>query len=165
MKIIFLDIDGVLNHSETSKNKLQNKSIIVIDMNDEQGIAEIMIEPDCIAVLNELVDKSEAKLVLSSSWFHLFGLEKTERILKLGGLKHDLFNHTPRKLSSNRHHEISFYLAEHPKVTSYVILDDLPKDNFYKHKDKVVQTFMQKSEEEGGFQSKHLKEALVILNK
>lgn len=164
MKVIYLDIDGVLNHTETGILQSSGSIIQQIDMDNEQGIADVMIESECMDVLNELVEKSEAKLILSSSWFHVFGLEKTERILKLGGLKHDLMDATPRKMSSSRHHEISFSLHNYPEITSYVIIDDIPKKLFYKHKDRVVQTYMKKEEGKGGLLPKHIDEALEILN-
>lgn len=164
MKVIYLDVDGVLNHAETGILQSSGPIIQQIDMENEQGIADVMIEPECMDVLNELVERSGAKLILSSSWFHVFGLEKTERILKLGGLKHDLMDHTPRKLSSDRHHEISFSLSDYPEITSYVVIDDMPKNWFYKHKSRVVQTYMEKEEGKGGLLPHHIDEALRILD-
>lgn len=164
MKVIYLDIDGVLNHAETGVLQSSGSIIQEIDIEDEQGIADVMIESECMDVLNELVERSGAKLILSSSWFHFFGLEKTEKILKLGGLKHDLMDATPRKLSSERHQEISFSLDKYPKITSYVIIDDMPKAWFANHKNRVVQTYMEKEEGKGGLLPKHIDEALMILD-
>ena len=48
-KVIFLDVDGVLNSSRTLHE-------------------DISLEDDLISNLKELVDKTGAKIILSSSW-------------------------------------------------------------------------------------------------
>ena len=48
-KVIFLDVDGVLNSSRTLHE-------------------DISLEDDLILNLKELVDKTKAKIILSSSW-------------------------------------------------------------------------------------------------
>ena len=52
MKVIFLDIDGVLN---TEKRLLNNNG-------------ELYVEKDKIELLKEIIDKTKAKVVLSSTW-------------------------------------------------------------------------------------------------
>lgn len=54
-KYIFLDIDGVLNSNDWfEKNK------------DVDGLVEI--DPSKLILLKEIVDCTEAKIILSSSW-------------------------------------------------------------------------------------------------
>ena len=52
MKVIFLDIDGVLNYSGC-KEKIGG----IFFVNDER-----------IKILKEIIDKTNAKIVLSSTW-------------------------------------------------------------------------------------------------
>ncbi len=56
MKIIFLDIDGVLNHMYWLKK-----------MKGVEGDKKFF-DPDCVRRLNTITDKTGAKIVLSSSW-------------------------------------------------------------------------------------------------
>ena len=60
MKILFLDIDGVLNHdvwfrSDAYKNHQENWRVSMFD-------------PDCVARVNRILQETGAKLVVSSSW-------------------------------------------------------------------------------------------------
>lgn len=54
MKIIFLDVDGVLNHSESPGWKVTNHGFVL----DEK----------CLNILKDVLLKTEAKIVLSSTW-------------------------------------------------------------------------------------------------
>jgi hypothetical protein len=61
MKLIFLDVDGVLNHSETPE--WENGTHLVIDK-------------QCVAELYRIIDHTNAKIVLSSTWRHTAGTRK-----------------------------------------------------------------------------------------
>ena len=122
MKVIILDIDGVLNYAK-SKSRLE------ID-----GIGYLGIDSDKMNNLASLVILSEAKIVLSSSWREHYDINKgyhqtdkcgkyLARRLRKHGLK------VYDKIGSNyswrdRGHQIKEWLDEHPEVTDYVILDD-----------------------------------------
>jgi hypothetical protein len=56
MKIIFLDIDGVISTPDC------------VPITDGKYYA---LNRECIKVLNEVMEKTGARLVLSSSWKHL----------------------------------------------------------------------------------------------
>ncbi len=60
MKIIFLDVDGVLNCHNTFKK--QHEKYI------KTGIWEIEIELSKVKLLKQIVDNTNAKIVLSSTW-------------------------------------------------------------------------------------------------
>jgi len=108
VKIIFLDIDGVLNTWNPN------------DFN---------LHKDKIELLNQLIDKTNAKVVLSSDWRKKSSLEQINNKLKLNGFKHNLFDQTP--VLESRKNEIILYLfmlKENPE--SIVILDDIPADDF-----------------------------------
>ena len=55
MKVIFLDIDGVLNSEEYYESFPDGEFIPPID-------------PVCVERLKRIVDRTGAKLILSSSW-------------------------------------------------------------------------------------------------
>lgn len=57
MKIIFLDIDGVLNHCETRSGICSPTEPLPLP-----------IAPECMARLNRLIADTGAKIVISSSW-------------------------------------------------------------------------------------------------
>jgi len=63
MKIIFLDIDGVLNHQLWFKNQ-KNKKVIDTDLEYNRS----MIDETRVDLLNDLIKETKAKVVISSSW-------------------------------------------------------------------------------------------------
>lgn len=107
MKVVFLDIDGVLNGQAYQKIATESPPI----------------DQTRLPILKEILDKSGAKVVLTSSW--RTGWEpgcSFDATLREGGiLIHDV---TPRV--SLRPFEIAAWLKEHPEVESFVILDDTP---------------------------------------
>ena len=101
VKVIFLDIDGVLN-SEYSLEKLleiKAKEILYIAPYHEH-----------VKWLNYIIKETGAKVVISSSWrkdnnFHL------HMILALAGFESDLFGHTPRMRDDERGGEIRKFIT------------------------------------------------------
>lgn len=130
MKIIFLDIDGVLN-CRTSKSYCHD---------DEMGIIT-GIDSDKVKRLAKIVEITDAKIVLSSDW--KVGWEKyyitrkpshakylDNHLKKKGNLI--IFDKTPitNKGSWYRGEEIITYLNLHSDITHYVILDDIFFEDF-----------------------------------
>lgn len=106
MKIIFLDIDGVLNDF-TAQGK---------DYFDDTP-SDLHLRN-----LKEIVDETGAEIVLSSTWRLFKGLRKiVEKRLSDYGMK---FIDSTIELREGRAAEISEWLTRHPDVTDYVILDD-----------------------------------------
>lgn len=71
MKLIFLDIDGVLNHGLYFEK--QSKENINWDaMTKEEWRIKRFFDPESIDILNEITDKTNAKIVISSSWRNSF---------------------------------------------------------------------------------------------
>ena len=129
MKVIFLDIDGVLNCS-TSKSFCHD---------DLCGIIH-GIDSDKVKRLAKIVEATNAKIVLSSDW--RVGWEKYYTTRKPSHAKY-LDNHLKKKgnitlldktpLSHSgywRGEEILAYLRSHPDITNYVILDDTFFEDF-----------------------------------
>lgn len=116
MKIAFLDIDGVINSEDYAVYRYETKQF-----NKDQFIDE-----RAVAFLNYLIDQTEAKVVLSSSWRGSF--EETENRLKAAGFKYEFFDKTPYLGSRHRGSEIKAWIEEYEKnnepLESYVIIDD-----------------------------------------
>jgi hypothetical protein len=119
MRILFLDVDGVLNGHERHKNGYCG------------------IKPENVAVLNKLLDQlPDLKLVISSSWRYMMpkamNILGFEYVLLIAGVncKGRVHGHTPFDEEvggrSGRGQQIRHYL-EHklPRHVKYVVLDDL----------------------------------------
>ncbi len=131
MKLIFLDLDGVVNSdvynsSELYKQATAGKSdalIMLIEHNSH-------LDPDAIKLVNELVDRSGAKVVLSSSWRFKYSPEEATEILKSRGATFTIIANTPKYTSEesnfkSRGEEIASYLSSLKyQPESFVILDD-----------------------------------------
>lgn len=112
-KCIFLDFDGPMVPVRAYWLPNQTKPASVFD-------------PVAVSLLNKLIQDSGAKLVISSSW-RFFGRDRVGEVLSKNSIDpahlHDDWE-TPRKFTSQRIHEISWWLADHPEVTHSVAIDD-----------------------------------------
>ena len=111
MKLIFLDVDGVLNSIE---------SMIV---NADSGSELCPIRCGLVA---RLIRETGAKVVVSSSW-RTGNLANTRALLDKAGagrIVSNIIGETPQGFDGHRGSQIAAWLKEHPGVASYVILDD-----------------------------------------
>lgn len=123
-KIIFLDIDGVLNSNKTFAenhkwNKLFNKiKTNTIEDETRYGMEDIDIEK--VFILKDICTLTGAKIVVSSSLRRLsYYLLVEDKLVSLGL---SIVGVTPY-IEGNRGEEIRRYLVEN-KVDDFVILDD-----------------------------------------
>lgn len=86
MKIIFLDIDGVLNNEIFYTSVTHPKAETMEEYKLQQ------FDPRCVELLNSITDKTEAKIVVSSSWRS--DPDITE-ILKKAGVTGEVIGVTP----------------------------------------------------------------------
>jgi hypothetical protein len=103
MKVIFLDIDGVLNCDKTPNPR---KFPYIVDRK-------------LLARFKKLVDRTGAKVVLSSTW-------RCDPV-GLFAAKHwgvPFIDVCPDRPRSPRRREITSWLADHPRVTRFVVIDD-----------------------------------------
>jgi len=100
MKIIFLDIDGVLNNYYTLGEGAN-------------------WDPDLVKILNRIIKETKAEIVLSSTWRQI---TQYCDIIK-NDMKIKYIGETP-KLWEKRGVEIQTWLDENPGVEKFVILDD-----------------------------------------
>lgn len=162
MKIAFLDFDGVLNCDST-----QDKITL-----PQYGGMFTGFDDDKIMLIDELVDKTDTEIVISSTWrFHL-SLHDLERIFKKRGYTHGSFyGETPKSyteiglgfppMRDDRGEEIQAYIDQMPALDraglQFVVIDDL-KTRFF---DQTLQVLTNARE---GFTRTNLTEAINILN-
>lgn len=137
MKVIFLDIDGVLNSEEFAIwcNEFP-------DFVREGG--SNWVDPNAVKMITSLCDECDAKLVISSSW-RLFDttstIEDFKRYRDLTPLCKYIVGVTPRnsddRIWESRGEEIQQYLDSHPEIENYVIVDD-DNDMLESQKDHFV---------------------------
>lgn len=144
MKVIFLDIDGVIND--------------VYDMS-------CLINPEFVMNIKKVIDVTNAKVVITSrrrdNTFDTNTSFYNEFILVLKSMGIDIISYTPRIKLSQEHKEreveIETYLNSHSEVSEYVIIeDDYVMERLYDH-----QVFIESSH---GFTSEFIKPAIDILN-
>lgn len=127
MKIVFLDIDGVLNHQLFYQEKSQK------DRYNEVGRDLCNLDPTRVQMLNKL--KDVAKFVISSTWRKLHTLEEIKSLLELCGFEGEIIDKTPTlsfEQTNGLYHgsvprgcEIKRWVEDN-KIHSkdYIILDD-----------------------------------------
>lgn len=117
-KIIFLDIDGVLNSSEF--NDIY-RELFVID-----PVEYDILDSGPIILVSDIVFNTGAEVVLSSSWREdEDAVWRAEQQLARYGV--EIVDQTPLfGRNARRDDEINAWLDQHPEVTNYVILDDTP---------------------------------------
>lgn len=103
MKILFLDIDGVVNCATTPQ---RHRGFIGID-------------PYMAHLVRMIVEQTDCQVVLSSSWRHFpDGRSEVERQVC------PILDITPTSSSGFRGDEIRAWLNGHPEVERYAIVDD-----------------------------------------
>lgn len=109
MKILFLDIDGVLN----SQQFLQ-----------EGGYCGLILDPSRMILLKEILDATNAKIVLTSSWReHWEDPIGTYLRKEFGKYDMEIYDRTPI-LRLSREVEIRTWLASQEDIETFVVLDD-----------------------------------------
>lgn len=136
MKVIFLDIDGVLNHPGTYADDSQWR--------DHGDGLRVPVAPECMLRLNRLVAETGAKIVISSSWRMFARWQDLGPALQCHGLVGDVVGETPDLINDQdwlrrwrarhgeeftyerleRGWEITEYLRDDWRVLAFVILDD-----------------------------------------
>jgi hypothetical protein len=149
-KIIFLDIDGVLNHEQwfcwryyNIKNGTNLKDFYIDNgSTSREAFLLSMIDERSVANLNYIIKETGADIVLSSSWRSNNADDniETNKILKHKGLIKEFFDVTPY-CGMRRGAEIEQWLKQQNDidVINYVILDD-DTDMLDSQKDNFVNT-------------------------
>lgn len=123
MNIIFLDFDGPMIPSRAYFMPQQTRPIVSV------------FDPAAVGLINRLAEKAEAKIVIHSSWRKTVLIDDTlvggsiKSHIIAQGIKEEYLHEDlccPFKFTSNRWHDISFWLEDRPEVTNYVIIEDEP---------------------------------------
>lgn len=156
MRVIFLDVSGVLVHSKSS------------GLGEQTGEAcgtsfyyAATVDLECLKRVLRIVEATGAQIVVSSTW-RRFDAQSTalRRALIAAGvqrraLRDLLVGSTPHL--GEKHVEVFAWLREHPGVTSYVVIDD-----------EVVGQHPQLNDRpdffKGGLLDTHVEEAVAILH-
>jgi len=112
-KVLFLDIDGVLN------SKLYYKYIY------KPSDFVSRFDPYCVILVKRLIEEFSLKIVISSSWRNgsVNRLMKELNEYNMVEYLHEDW-HTPVVRRASRGKEIKLWLDSHPEVQDYLILDD-----------------------------------------
>ena len=137
MKVVFLDVDGVLNDAVTTKDL----------MND-------LPKKDHLDCLKMIIDATGAKIVLSSTW-RLFPGARNVVKSALRTVELEFIDKTEEL--RDRASEIQEWLSRHPEVEKFVILDD--EEISGKFPNNLVQTTFYQ-----GLLPEHAEKAIKILN-
>lgn len=153
MKVIFTDVDGVLNEDATPT---RTKSRV------------IFIDEEKLLRLKRIVDTTGAKIVLSSSWrydredprYNADFLELQEAFHKVGLA---FYSFAPvDAIGIRRGMEIQAWLGLHPEVDNYIILDD----ELFDFEERGLLPRLVKTEfGDGGLTEEHVREAIALLSK
>lgn len=161
MKVIFLDVDGVLNGADWKPS------------NDILYPTPDRVNPACRERLLRIVELTGAGIVLSTSLRNLIGYEfdrgkpftRNELLEILGipadlvvGITPDLEGRTEAGVRLWRGHEIHGWLNRHPEVTAYVILED-EADPMMPAKGLIETSY-----ETGGLLEEHVAQVVELLN-
>ena len=157
IKILFLDIDGVLNNIRTK----------------ETFEDYVFVSDEKILLLKQLVDKTDAKIVLSSSWRKGWRFKDqnsrcaNEDVRLFEALKRKLSEYKIELMSYTKHfwqrgEEIDEWLKswQGEEIESFVILDDMERHEFEPNSHRLVQTNISE-----GLTEKHVIMAIEMLNK
>ena len=159
MRVIFLDVDGVLN-SEEYLLKLEAQHRLLGHTEPASPKRETtcdcfklyhQIDRDAVARVNRIVEVTGSKIVISSTWRKLFDPPDLRRLLEAHGLVGEIIGETPDGHKTPemaavyghiermyRGYEIDFWLRQHPEVDRFVILDD--GSDMVMHTKRLVQT-------------------------
>jgi hypothetical protein len=167
-KIIFLDIDGVLNpvHYMNALYKMWNASNKQIKSHDEYG--QLFFYQNCEA-LKKIIDATNAKIVISSTW-RMAGMNQMKALWQQRQLAGEIIGITPTEQvivdsGMAKHYdevcrgmEIAYWINKHKYVGTYVIIDDT--DDMLKDQQK----YFVKTNSNYGLTLDDAEKAIQILN-
>lgn len=151
MKVIFLDIDGVLNSRQYDLCRGDNEGNIDLSR---------------LSLIKQLILCTGAEIVLTSTWrshwdpngekTDMVGKEMEETFLR-GGIS--FYDKTP-EINNDRAKEIKSWLEIHPDVVNFVIIDDM-KFGWGEFEANVVKTDYRIGR---GLEMQHVETAIKLLS-
>jgi hypothetical protein len=133
MKIIFLDIDGVICLSREWGSRA--RKLKRWELEGGEGEPPVTIRLDdfnkiAVDVLNDIILTSGADLVISSDWRLYATLDEMKDLFHQFGVIKGPIDFTPELQTTTKHanirvDEINLWLSKHPEVTKWVAIDDM----------------------------------------
>jgi hypothetical protein len=146
VKLVFLDIDGVLNNPGTygGHNGVYRRDRDAVDPTERAELLQVPIDPACMERLNRIIARTDARIVISSSWRLFARWQDLGPALARYGLVAEVIGETPDLVNDpvwldawrtregapfaherlERGMEIAEWLKDRADVESFVILDD-----------------------------------------
>jgi len=143
MRVIFLDCDGVLNSHKFFSTSKDDQSI------DGLNFGEAQLDPQALALLDNLIEQTGAQIVISSSWRHIWDWQEIAKMFEKRGMENWDFviGQTITSNQDNRGAEVMAWLDtgrerqvvddKHEAVTAWVILDDTDEFDSTQHNNFV----------------------------
>lgn len=153
-KVLFLDIDGVLNSRtfyEANVQEISRESSAFW-----RSVAEL--DPNACAMVNQLCEDEDLKLVISSTWRKLHDVHKLEAMFHKKGLFAEIIGTTPSINNAPRGREIEHFIKNHPalEIEAYVIVDD--------DSDMLAGQFFVRTEWSVGIQPENIEQIREVLH-
>jgi len=147
-KIIFLDIDGVLQPMSCAEDRFKHDLVALQKEMSERFNEELYLkmdkydigavyydwEKESVELLRKLIKETEAEIVISSDWRRYNSLKKLKLLFKIHNMDQYVVDVTPEETLTQekeskkyltREEEIKAYLLQYEKeISVYVILDD-----------------------------------------
>ena len=154
MKVIFLDHDGVICLASEwgGRHKKQRRAGRKLSQSIESLPVDARFDnfnKKAVAILNEILEKTNAEIVVSSDWKRWASVEEMgEYYEQQGIIKKPIaftksinncevptdFQFSPKfDLEQERHFEILQFLNDNPQITHWVAIDDLNMGKVQKH--------------------------------
>ncbi len=164
MKIIFLDFDGVLNNESFFIKRHRNmQGLRMIDLNKinetDLKVKYLLCEIDLdnLDILKEIINDTDSKVVVISSWKKLKVFYKVSKHLVNLGIP--IIGMTSDN-SDNRGEGIKNYLKNH-EVDNYIVIDD---DIFPDYDEEIMNHLVKTSFYNCGLTEENKEEAINKLN-
>lgn len=126
MRILFLDIDGVLNSTRFMVERAKAGTWDGADPKDWTN----MLDPAAVAILNRVIEMTDCKIVISSSWRVAHPFDRVGLFMRKAGFVGEVIGQTVQYVRiadgvyGGRSAEIALWLRDHPEVTNFAIVDD-----------------------------------------
>lgn len=162
MRVLFLDVDGVLNSARYFRKQERREAL---PETDEWWT--VMLDRVAVLRLNTILQRSGAVVVVSSSWRYHLTTDDMQRVLSRKGFLGAVVGRTPRadevpeslKAQRCRGLEIECWLAKNrDRVTSFAILDDLGPGSF-----GALTPYLVRTSWGSGLLDHHVQEVVALL--
>ena len=108
MKTVMLDFDGVIVRFSAPAKKSR----------------PAVADPCAVDCLNKIIERTGAKIVVTSDWRKSSSVEKLQDCLAKWGVVGEVVDKTPVRTDGDRGLEIAQWLVNNAPIESYAILDD-----------------------------------------